>query len=143
MFYSLLNFLSVGVLLLLALVLAPICYLYNKKYTINGIVRSGAGNGDAAGAKTANLDISLARFPKGLWSCGVQTGSGEYHGLIYNGINFLTGQDCLEVHLLDYDGDLYGQTIVVTTKKFLRLPKKCNSLAELQAQIKKDLQNAR
>ena len=44
----------------------------------------------------------------------------------------------VEVNLFDFNDDLYGKTIRVTVKKYLRPQEKYNSLEELVAQIDKD-----
>ncbi|MGK7877955.1 MAG: bifunctional riboflavin kinase/FAD synthetase [Xenococcaceae cyanobacterium] len=49
----------------------------------------------------------------------------------------------LEVHLLDWTGDLYGQTITVSLEKFLRSEQKFPSLEALKAQIAADCNRAR
>ncbi len=49
----------------------------------------------------------------------------------------------VEVHLLDWSADLYGQTLIVSLEKFLRLEQKFASLDDLKAQIQADGDNAR
>ncbi|HEY9875432.1 MAG TPA: riboflavin kinase, partial [Candidatus Obscuribacterales bacterium] len=49
----------------------------------------------------------------------------------------------VEVHLLDWSGDLYGQTVTVSLEKFLRPEQKFASLDALKAQIQVDSQVAR
>jgi riboflavin kinase/FMN adenylyltransferase len=44
----------------------------------------------------------------------------------------------VEVHLLDWAGDLYGQTLVVNLEQFLRPEQKFDSLEALQTQIDQD-----
>ena len=92
------------------------------------------------GARTANLDISLAKnLPKGLYSSKVDFNGTFYRGLMYHGINSLTNKDCLEVHILEFNGDLYGKNITATTERYLRFPKRFKNVQELSEQIKKDL----
>ena len=112
----------------------------NKTYTISGKVFPGHHNGDKTGARTANLDIILAKdLPKGLYSCKVEFNGNSYRGLMYYGINSLTNADCLEVHILEFNGNIYGENITVNTERYLRFPKKFKNVQELGAQIKKDL----
>jgi riboflavin kinase/FMN adenylyltransferase len=112
----------------------------NKTYTISGKVLPGHQNGEKAGARTANLDISFAKkIPKGLYSCKVNLNNNIYRGLMYYGINSLTNSDCLEVHILEFNGNIYGENIIIDTERYLRFPKKFKNVQELSVQIKKDL----
>lgn len=52
-------------------------------------------------------------------------------------------QQTIEVHLLDWSGDLYGQTLTVELEQFIRPEQKFASLDELKAQIKADCDIAR
>ena len=112
----------------------------NKTKIISGIVLAGNNNGEKTGARTANLDISLAKnLAKGLYSCKVDLGGIFHSGLLYYGINSLTNRDCLEIHILGFNGDLYGKNITISTERYLRFPKRFKSVEELSEQIKKDL----
>ncbi|PJC49430.1 riboflavin biosynthesis protein RibF, partial [Candidatus Nomurabacteria bacterium CG_4_9_14_0_2_um_filter_32_10] len=105
-----------------------------------GIVLPGANNGEKVGARTANLDVALAKdLAKGLYSCKVSLEGIFYRGLIYYGFNSLTNKDCLEIHILEFNDDLYGKNITATTERYLRFPKKFKSVEKLSEQIKKDL----
>ena len=126
-----------AVILVIAVTLAT---RLNKTKIISGTVLAGHQNSDKTGARTANLDISLAKdLAKGLYSCKVDLDGRSYRGLMYYGFNSLTNEDCLEIHLLEFNGDLYGQNITVSTERYLRFPKKFKSVEKLSEQIKKDL----
>lgn len=112
----------------------------NKTKIISGIVLAGNNNGEKVGARTANLDINLAKdLSKGLYSCKVDLDGTFYRGLMYYGINSLTNIDCLEVHILEFNGNLYNKQITVSTERYLRFPKKFQTVEKLSEQIKKDL----
>jgi riboflavin kinase / FMN adenylyltransferase len=49
----------------------------------------------------------------------------------------------LEVHLLDWSGDLYGNTVTVSLEQFLRPEQKFESLDTLKNQIRRDCEQAR
>ena len=49
----------------------------------------------------------------------------------------------LEVHLLDFSGDLYGERVQVTFTKFLRSERKFDGLDALKAQLAVDIAAAR
>ena len=112
----------------------------NKTKIISGIVLTGNNNGEKVGARTANLDIGLAKnLNKGLYSCKVDLNGVFYRGLLYYGINSLTNKDCLEIHILEFNEGLYGKKITASTERYLRFPKKFKSVEKLSEQIKKDL----
>ena len=112
----------------------------NKTKIISGIVLTGNNNGEKVGARTANLDIGLAKnLNKGLYSCKVDLNGVFYRGLLYYGINSLTNKDCLEIHILEFNEGLYGKKITAITERYLRFPKKFKSVEKLSEQIKKDL----
>lgn len=138
----------IGTLILLAAVV-KITYLHRPR-TIVGKVVSGSGMGDKTGMRTANLEAALAaKLPKGLYTCTVNIhpllGEGQregYTGLLYYGLNSLTNADCLEAHILNFNGDIVGQEITVRTERYLRLPKKFASVEELAGQMARDLKMA-
>lgn len=105
-----------------------------------GIVCKGQGKGHQTGLKTANLNVKLAKnLNKGVYSCQVELNHKKYKGLLYYGYNSLTKTNCLEVYILNFNQNIYNQTISVITKNFLRLPKKFNSIKSLAKQLKKDI----
>ena len=44
----------------------------------------------------------------------------------------------IEVHLLDYTGDLYGQTLSISLAAYLRAEQRFDGLNALKAQLRKD-----
>ncbi|MNN91167.1 RNA-binding riboflavin kinase RibR [compost metagenome] len=52
-------------------------------------------------------------------------------------------QPTLEIHLLDYSGDLYGETLSVQLIHFIREERKFKGIDELVSQITKDAMTAR
>lgn len=111
-------------------------------YSLRGQVEAGRGDGAKLGAPTANLALRLAEeqaMVPGLYTCIVLIDEREFTGLLYYGINSLTGADCLEVHLRDFSQVLYGKTITVATAKYLRKALFFTSREALQKQIQIDL----
>jgi len=53
------------------------------------------------------------------------------------------GQSLLEAHLLDFDGDLYGEAMSVSIHHFLRSEKKFEGIDQLVTQLKTDVDDAR
>ncbi|EKD43471.1 MAG: multifunctional FAD synthetase/riboflavin kinase/tRNA-specific 2-thiouridylase [uncultured bacterium] len=107
---------------------------------ITGTVLLGQNKGTLTGARTANLDTILAKdLNKGLYSCKVILDKNEYAGLLFFGHNSLSDKDCLEVHILNFDKDIYGKQINIVINKFLRPEIKFDNIDDLKKQIKKDL----
>ena len=52
-------------------------------------------------------------------------------------------QPLLEAHLLDFDGDLYGQRLHIQFEAFLRSEQRFSGIDEIAAQLKKDIEAAR
>ena len=112
----------------------------NITQIITGVVLSGQNKGEQTGARTANLDITLAKdLNKGLYSCDIFLNNKNYSGLLYYGYNSLSQQDCLEAHILNFKEDIYGQEIKIKIKKFIRPEIKFKNIEELKKQIKQDL----
>lgn len=115
----------------------------NSKIIV-GTVKTGQGKGAEAGARTANLDVELASgLKKGLYACEVEVKGRKYAGLLYYGINSLSKLDCLEVHLLDFSGELIGESLKVEITKFIRPPMEFESIEELKKRVEEDLRIAR
>jgi drug/metabolite transporter (DMT)-like permease len=128
----------IGTLIVLACVI-KITYL-NRSQTIIGTVIEGQKQGQNTGMQTANLDVALAKkLPKGLYTCQIILDEQNYNGLLYYGYNSLTKTDCLEAHILNFSSDIYGKKITATTDRYLRLPKKFDSVEKLTEQMKNDL----
>jgi riboflavin kinase/FMN adenylyltransferase len=56
---------------------------------------------------------------------------------------FALDEPLLEVHLFDFDGDLYGRAIEVSLIRFLRPERRFEDLEALKAQIMEDAAEAR
>lgn len=131
-----------GAFVLIASV-ARLTYLMRTR-TIVARVIEGMGKGKKLGIATANLDVSCAGdLPQGLYTAKALLPDGRrFHGLLYYGWNSLKGADTLEVHLQGFSGDLYGTQLRVEAERYLRLPKKFDSVEALVAQIKEDVRGA-
>jgi riboflavin kinase/FMN adenylyltransferase len=104
-----------------------------------GIIKKGAGRGKALGFPTANLDA-----PENL-----DLQDGVYFGtllgapsLIFIGPAETFGQTerKIEVHVLNFNLDIYGQEVEGETEKFFRPNMKFATAEELIAQMQKDKQ---
>ncbi|MBF2072310.1 MAG: bifunctional riboflavin kinase/FAD synthetase [Synechococcales cyanobacterium C42_A2020_086] len=123
-----------------------------RSYCLVGQVTPGQQLGRALGFPTANLTLPSEKFlPRsGVYRVWVQAATGQLAEHPQAGVMNLGYRPTVdgsrlvvEVHLLDWSGDLYGQTLSVHLEQFLRPEQKFASLDELQAQIRLDCNAAR
>lgn len=110
-----------------------------------GTVVRGDGRGATLGFPTANVAVQAAVMPPD----GVYAVEAILDGRVFPAVanlgsrpTFGKGQ-ALEVHLLDFTGDLYGRELEVTWKHRLRDVRTFADVAELKAQIAQDIAAAR
>ena len=114
--------------------------LLGRSYSVTGCVQHGRSVGHTLGFPTANVDLSQTRkmLPKeGVYAVRV----GSHSGMANLGPvpTFSVDKPLLEVHLLDFNGDLYGQTVTVEFIHRLRDTMRFNSPEALRAQLQQDL----
>lgn len=119
------------------------------RYAISGIVVRGDGRGRNLGFPTANIRPSSDRklLPgNGVYVVHVVRGGREYFGMLNIGLR-PTVSDAkvrtIEVHLFDFEGDVYGEQVVVTLYRRLRGEQQFASIDQLVAQLKKDEEASR
>ncbi|WP_404310414.1 bifunctional riboflavin kinase/FAD synthetase [Neorhodopirellula lusitana] len=117
-------------------------------YRIAGIVASGERRGRTLGFPTANLDQVAEMLPgDGVFAGVATTSDGARHAAaIHIGPNPTfdeTRKTKVEIHLLDYDGDLYGQSLMVELLGKVRGVQKFPDAAALVDQLHSDLQSVR
>lgn len=115
--------------------------LLGRPYTLSGIVQHGDERGRRLGFPTANLDIQKYELPPlGVYAGKVRVGEQEYLGMVNLGNNptFKMFQPRLEVHIFDFQGDLYGKRIEVSLLKYLREQRIFKGMEELKDQLAKD-----
>ena len=122
--------------------------LLGRPYSISGRVIHGRHLGTAIGTPTANLELRRLRAPlSGVYTVEVSGGGlVNAHGVANVGVRPTVDDSIkanLEVHLLDRSIDLYGRHIEVTFRHKLREEIKFGSIAELQENIARDIENAR
>ena len=121
--------------------------LLGRAYTIGGPVVHGNHIGHEMGFPTINIDIPQGKLlPKfGVYFGYAQIAGEQYRAMFNLGVKPTVGSDkpTLEAYLIDFEGDVYGEAARVSFVARLRDEKKFDSLAELSAQIKKDVQRAR
>jgi riboflavin kinase/FMN adenylyltransferase len=120
--------------------------LLGRPYRITGHVVAGARRGRTIGFPTANLECVETIIPAvGVYAVAVSIQSAVLPGAANIGSNPTFGEDArkIEVHLIDFDGDLYGQTVDVDFVAKLRDTKKFASVDALIEQMRADVATAR
>ena len=114
------------------------------RYTIKGLVQKNLGRGTKLGYPTANLELK-ENIPDGIYAATAILNGVKKPSLAFVGAaeTFGARDKKLEVYILDFSGDLYGQEITVDLIHKFRDNMKFNSEAELIAQMKEDEQAAR
>ena len=117
--------------------------LLGYTYSISGVVEHGNAIGATLGFPTANIRLSSHKqLPvSGVYAVSANVDGVEYKALANIGTNPTVGNDylSLEVHLRDFQGDLYGKQLTIAFCSFLREERKFGSLEELQQQIAEDI----
>lgn len=120
-----------------------------RPYRIHGIVVHGAGRGKKLGFPTANIRLSDRYvMPRtGIYAVKVAHGGNTYYGTLSIGFNptfeSIREKVFVEVYILDYSGDLYGDTLYVNFLKYLRPEAKFASVEALIAQMREDVRQTR
>ena len=121
--------------------------LLGRPYSLTGRVIKGQQLGRTLGFPTANLKLPPEKFipQNGVYSVKVYSETANPHPLPLPGVMNIgyrptvDGQtQTVEIHLLNWTGDLYGQTLTVSLEAFLRPEQKFDSLDSLKAQIQRD-----
>lgn len=119
--------------------------LLGRAYSLTGKVVQGAQLGRKIGFPTANLQIPSNKFLPRRGVYLVRVSPTKNWGVMNVGCRpTVDGKTTtVEVHLLDWSGNLYGKTITVSLEQFMRPEQKFPSLEALKAAIAKDCQLAR
>jgi riboflavin kinase/FMN adenylyltransferase len=117
-----------------------------RDYTILGTVVQGAGLGRKIGFPTMNLATHNEQFPPdGVYAVEALVRGESLRAVANIGVRPTVekqGERLLEVHLIDYSGDCYGEDVEIRFAGYLRGEKKFNGLSELQEQIGRDVAEA-
>ncbi len=116
-------------------------------FEASGQVIRGAQRGRRLGVPTANLDIwpEHAIPRNGIYACQARVGAMVYPAVTNIGTRptFDNGARTVEAHLLDFDGDLYGQTMTLDVIEYQRPEEKYDNVQALVAQMQEDIRVAR
>ena len=117
--------------------------LLGRPFSLRGPVVKGEGLGRKLGFPTANLGldaVQLDLLADGVYAAKVQYGGQSFSGMANVGSRpSVPGRTKgVEVHLFDFDGDLYGQTLGVQFIGRIRDERKFDSMEVLVAQMRRD-----
>ena len=120
--------------------------LLGRPYIYSGKVVYGNQLGRTINVPTANLWIPKQKLSiSGVYAVTCMHKGANYKGIANMGVRPTIGgeQPVLEVHLFDFNDEIYGQRIDVEFKFKIRDEKKFESLAFLKEQIQKDISLAK
>ncbi|MDE8703123.1 riboflavin biosynthesis protein RibF [Adlercreutzia equolifaciens] len=122
--------------------------LLGRPYALSGTVRPGRGEGHDFGFATANLEVEpmLLAIGEGVYACYATVEGARYKAAVNIGVpaTFADRSQCnVEVHILDFDQDIYGQPIEVEFIEWLRPMRAFDSTEELIATVMGNIQWAR
>ena len=119
-------------------------------HRIEGVVEHGFKRGREMGFPTANISMAGLHLPAfGIYACRVDVRDGPHSGT-YDAIASLGSRPTfgdnapnLEVMLLDFSGDLYGEELSVALMHFQRPELKFDGMEPLIAQMHRDVEETR
>ena len=127
---------------------ATAAVMLGREHTILGTVKGGEKLGKKLGYPTANLSAHSEQFPPN----GVYLAEAWIQGVLYHGVVNLgyrptvsgeRSERVLEIYLLDFNRDIYGENVEVRFVRYLRPERKFDNLEALVRQIDADVQQAR
>ena len=122
--------------------------MLGREYTVLGTVTHGDNLGKKIGFPTANLSAHNEQFPpNGVYAAAARLSDGVHLGVVNLGVRptMTSGRSerVLEIHLLDFNQDIYGRDVEVRFVKYLRPEKKFENVDALVGQIQRDVDQAR
>jgi riboflavin kinase/FMN adenylyltransferase len=119
-----------------------------RPYRVSGVVTRGEGRGRSMGVPTANLGalpVEKLLPPDGVYAAWVEWSGGRTGAMMNQGgkPTFRDGRRSLEVHLFDFEGDLYGEWVRVEWVERLRDVRSFPTAAALTEQLGRDRVRAR
>lgn len=121
--------------------------LLGRHFSLSGRVEGGVERGHTLGYPTANIVVDPEQaLPKdGVYATIGRLGTSVYKSVTNIGIRptFDHGQRTIEVFLIDFDSDIYGETLTIDLVENLRGEARFPSAKELAAQIGRDVERAK
>ncbi|MGD9592073.1 MAG: riboflavin kinase, partial [Candidatus Berkiella sp.] len=126
--------------------LTQVSQLIGKPFSICARVAHGAKRGTSIGFPTANLAFHPAsKLLQGVFATKVTVNNKQYQGVANSGTRPTVDglKHVSEVHILNFEGDLYGKKITVEFLHKLRDEQRFDNIEKLKQQINVDVQNAK
>ncbi len=121
--------------------------LLGRPYQVSGPVTVGAQRGRKLGFPTANVVLPEGRLlpAYGVYACWAWRGQTGLPAVVNVGVrpSFDNGQPSVEAYLLDFDDDIYGETLGLSFIRRLRGEQRFADIQALIAQIGRDATEAR
>jgi len=117
-----------------------------RHYVLCGIVIKGDGRGRGLGFPTANIASRHAIIPgNGVYAVRLFVRDKHYNGIVNIGMRptFDAKSLAIEVHIFDFDEDIYGEEVSIYFMRRIREEKKFKDAESLIRQITKDIETAR
>ena len=106
-------------------------------------VEKGDGSGKKIGFPTINLNPQQIKgiIKEGIYACLVRYKKRIYQGVLFYGPRLIKGEshNVLEIYIIDFAKDIYGQYIEYEVKNFIRNVKNFNNIKDLKKEIDKDI----
>lgn len=126
-----------------------VCRLSGRPFKVSGTVINGDKRGRTIGFPTANVEPDLGTFVpgRGVYAVRLHVQDEMHDGVCNVGYKpTFNNPDqkklVIEVHIFDFDRDIYGERVTVDWHKRIRDEQKFSGIDELKAQIEKDKQEA-
>ena len=120
--------------------------LLGRQFFFRGVIVRGRGLGKKIGFPTINtwVDEEIVIPHSGVYATQTECQGRLYRSVTNIGVNPTSNENSnktlqVETHILDFNKDIYGETVSIAFVKKLRDEKKFNGLKELALQIKKDI----
>ena len=118
-----------------------------RAYQVSGEVVHGQKRGRTIGFPTANLDVWHKQVipANGVYAGWAELGDERIMTVTNIGVRptFNNSDVTIEAHLLDFDRDIYGETLTVSFETYLRPEVKFDNLQDLVDQINADVEKGR
>ena len=120
--------------------------LLNRRYTFSGKVVFGNRLGRTIGIPTANIWVPKSNLPiRGVYAVKAIVKGETFNGIANMGVRPTVGgtSPVLEIHIFDFNKEIYGERIEVEFFKKIRNEQKFENLEKLKEQINSDIEKTR